>query len=63
MKAEDMEKVTVLGKKMAAYAPHFKGPMTTEESIKAVMSVIEAASVKGGDGGKFVSHLGGKQWL
>lgn len=45
------------------YAPHFKGPMTPEESVKLVISVYEKASVENGDGGSFVSHLGTKQWL
>jgi len=49
--------------KFAAYAPHFKGPISAEESIKAVMEVVEKASVDGGDGGAFISHLGNKQWL
>ena len=49
--------------KFAAYAPHFKGPITAEESVKAMMVVVERASVKGGDGGAFISHLGNKQWL
>ena len=49
--------------KFAAYAPHFKGPISAEESVKAVMGVVEKASVEGGDGGDFISHLGNKQWL
>src|SRR5437016_5036035 len=63
IKPEDIEKATVLGKKMAEYAPHFKGPTTPEKSVKTLIKVIEEASVEGGDGGRFVSHLGGKQWL
>jgi hypothetical protein len=49
--------------KFAAYAPHFKGPISAEESVNAVLSVAERASVEGGDGGAFISHLGNKQWL
>ncbi|KAI1654477.1 NAD(P)-binding protein [Daldinia decipiens] len=49
--------------KFAKYAPHFKGPMTPEESVKLVMKVIYNASLERGDGGSFVSHLGTRQWL
>ncbi|KAF3060056.1 hypothetical protein GL218_04821 [Daldinia childiae] len=49
--------------KFAKYAPHFKGPITPEESVKKVMKVIYNASLERGDGGSFVSHLGTRQWL
>ena len=49
--------------KLASYAPHFKGPITTEESVKAVRSVWEKASIEDGFGGAFVSHFGNKQWV
>ncbi|RYP83992.1 hypothetical protein DL769_001248 [Monosporascus sp. CRB-8-3] len=49
--------------KFAKMAPHFKGPITPEESVRSVLAVIENASVDRGDGGSFVSHLGNKQWL
>lgn len=49
--------------RFVAYAPHFKGPMSAEESVKAVLGVAEKASVEGGYGGAFISHLGNKQWL
>ncbi|KAH7140877.1 hypothetical protein EDB81DRAFT_843906 [Dactylonectria macrodidyma] len=45
------------------YAPHFKGPITPESSVKSVLSVISEKSVEAGDGGSFVSHLGNQQWL
>jgi len=44
------------------YAPHFKGPMSAEDSVKAQMKVIDHATVET-RGGSFVSHLGSKQWL
>lgn len=50
-------------KKFIAYAPHFKGPITPEESVRMMMDVIEKASVENGDGGAFVSHFGNKQWI
>lgn len=49
--------------KFADYAPHFTGPITPTESVDRVLSVVDKASVKAGDGGSFVSHFGNKQWL
>jgi hypothetical protein len=49
--------------KLATYAPHFKGLISTEESVRHIMSVWEKASIENGDGGSFVSHLGNKQWV
>jgi hypothetical protein len=53
-----------LGAKFASYAPNFKGRATPEESIRDILSVINASSLKDGYGGAFVSHLGkGQPWL
>lgn len=52
-----------LGKKFAAYAPHFTRALTPEESIAAMLKVIAEKSVDHEDGGCFISHLGNKQWL
>ncbi|KAJ5357135.1 hypothetical protein N7541_004293 [Penicillium brevicompactum] len=60
---EDAEKVAVLVKKFVEYAPHFQRPLTPEESVSAVLSVLEKSSLANGDGGAFISHLGTKQWL
>ena len=49
--------------RFAEYAPDFTGPITPRESVGRVLSVIDKASVEGGDGGSFVSHFGNKQWL
>jgi hypothetical protein len=49
--------------KFSEYAPDWKGAITPEVSIKAVMSVINNASIEKGDGGAFISHWGNKQWL
>jgi len=54
---------STLPAKFAKYAPHFRGPITPEESVKAVMNVVANASIEKGDGGAFVSHFGNKQWL
>ncbi|RAK95683.1 NAD(P)-binding protein [Aspergillus ibericus CBS 121593] len=45
------------------YAPHWKGPSTTESAVKDVLSVIHKSSVANGDAGTFVSHFGNQQWL
>lgn len=60
---EDAEKAAVLVSKFADYAPHFQRPLTPEESVNAVLSVMHKASITNGDGGAFLSHLGNKQWL
>ncbi|KAF6234059.1 hypothetical protein HO173_007889 [Letharia columbiana] len=49
--------------KLVTYAPHFKGPISPEESVRHVRSTWEKASIEGGFGGAFVSHLGNKQWV
>ncbi|OIW26876.1 NAD(P)-binding protein [Coniochaeta ligniaria NRRL 30616] len=49
--------------KFLEYAPHFKGPITPEQSVTAVRKVIAEASVEKGNGGAFLSHLGNKQWF
>jgi hypothetical protein len=59
----DPESSQELGKKFAAYAPHFSRMLTPEESVTAVLGVVEKKSVAGGDGGSFISHLGNQQWL
>lgn len=47
---------------MKAY-PHFTGPITPEESVKLVMSVVDKAEASNEFAGGFVSHFGTKQWL
>lgn len=49
--------------KFSVYSPDFAGPITPTESVKAVLSVIENASLAKGDGGRFLSHFGNRQWL
>lgn len=59
----DAQKAQELGKKFAAYAPHFIRMLTTEESVGSILKVIDQKSVADGDGGSFISHLGNQQWL
>jgi hypothetical protein len=60
---EVQQKMMKLATAFQKYAPHFTGAITPEVSVKAVLSVIENASLEKGDGGAFISHLGNKQWL
>lgn len=59
---EQLQGVQAMGAKFAQYAPHFKGPITPHESIKAMLSVIEKATVEE-HGGQAISHFGNRQWL
>lgn len=62
--AEEHEAVTKgLVRPLMAYAPGFKGPITPEESVQRMRSVLENASIENGSGGAFVSHYGNKQWV
>lgn len=63
MSEEEGPKAMAQGAKFAAYAPHFKGPMAPEESVNAVLKVVDNASFEKGDGGKYLSHKGNKEWL
>ncbi|KAK4546574.1 hypothetical protein LTR36_001791 [Oleoguttula mirabilis] len=62
MSDEDIAGGRAMGAAFASYAPHFKGPITAEESVKLQMEVISKATVDT-MGGAFVSHFGNKQWL
>ena len=53
---------TMPQKFLKAY-PHFTGPITPEESVKAVLAVVDKAKVDNEYAGGFVSHFGNKQWL
>ncbi|KAF5861656.1 hypothetical protein ETB97_012743 [Aspergillus alliaceus] len=63
MEIADIDKAATLAGKFAEYAPHFRRPLTPRESVAAVLSVSNKASIANGDGGAFISHLGNKQWL
>jgi NAD(P)-dependent dehydrogenase (short-subunit alcohol dehydrogenase family) len=60
---EEIQSLMGFVSKLTAYAPHFKGPITPEESVRHVRSTWEKASIEGGFGGAFVSHYGNKQWV
>lgn len=60
---EQQKRGLALFQKFQEYEPSFKGPDTPEDSIKAVLSVIEKSSVEGGQSGGYLSHFGTKRWL
>ncbi|RYP12904.1 hypothetical protein DL765_007120 [Monosporascus sp. GIB2] len=60
---EQIQNMMAFMGKLQTYAPHFKGPITPEESVRHMRSTWEKASIDSGYGGAFVSHYGNKQWL
>ena len=48
--------------KFVKYAPHFKGPITPEESVKLMRETIINATVEK-NGGDYISQHGDKMWL
>lgn len=52
-----------MGAKFLKYAPDFKGPITPEQSVNAMRSVISDVSIEKGHGGDFLSHFGNKKFL
>ncbi|KAI0114578.1 NAD(P)-binding protein [Hypoxylon sp. NC0597] len=60
---KELQSLEKMMRKFGEYAPHFKGPIMPDESVKSILNVINNASVERGDGGSFVSHFGNKQWI
>ncbi|KAH8645711.1 hypothetical protein BX600DRAFT_556120 [Xylariales sp. PMI_506] len=58
-----MKSITEMVSKFSAYAPDWKGALAPSESVEMVLSVIEKASIEGGNAGDYLSHYGNKQWL
>ncbi|KAJ6541773.1 hypothetical protein B0H19DRAFT_1212873 [Mycena capillaripes] len=56
-----LEEKKKLSQSIPKVAPHFKGPITPEESVRMQLEVINRWTVE--DTGAFVSHFGNKQWL
>ncbi|KAI1385382.1 NAD(P)-binding protein [Hypoxylon trugodes] len=59
----ELENLGKVGQQFANYAPHFKGAITPEESVRLMLDIINRATVENGYGGTFVSQFGNKQWL
>jgi NAD(P)-dependent dehydrogenase (short-subunit alcohol dehydrogenase family) len=62
MSEQAIQGAQAMGALFQEYAPHFKGPITPEESVEYCLKVIEGATAET-HGGDFVSHFGNKQWL
>jgi hypothetical protein len=46
------------------YQPTFTGAIMPDDSVTAILDVVEKASVANGDGGGYHSHLGkGEKWI
>lgn len=60
---EEIQGLMEFAGKLVTFAPHFKGPITPEESVRHVRATWEKASIEGGYAGGFISHLGNKQWV
>ncbi|KAJ7158231.1 hypothetical protein C8R43DRAFT_1124847 [Mycena crocata] len=61
LSSEVTEALTVMMGRFAQRVPHFKGPISPEESVKLQLEVIYKWKVE--DTGAFVSQHGNKQWL
>jgi hypothetical protein len=48
---------------MKSYEPKFRGPITPEQSVKAMVKVIRNQSLIQESSGTLISHLGNKRWL
>ncbi|KAJ6541775.1 hypothetical protein B0H19DRAFT_958600 [Mycena capillaripes] len=59
--AQQLEDFQKMMQALAEVAPHFKGPITVEESVKMQLEIIYRWTVE--DMSAFVSHFGNKQWL
>ncbi|KAK9242251.1 hypothetical protein V1506DRAFT_548159 [Lipomyces tetrasporus] len=58
---EEMAKYQLIANQLKTYAPNFTGPISTEQSVKAQLSVIGNITIE--QSGDMISHLGNKQWL
>lgn len=54
------ELMGIVGRVQSIY-PDFKGPMSTEESVRMMLDVVNKATIK--DTGAFVSQKGNKEWV
>jgi NAD(P)-dependent dehydrogenase (short-subunit alcohol dehydrogenase family) len=62
MSEQAIQGAQAMGALFQEYAPHFKGPISPEQSVEMCLKVIQGATVET-SGGDFVSHFGNKQWL
>jgi hypothetical protein len=52
-----------LAAKLIEYEPEWKGPITPEQSVKHILSVVEKNTTETGNAGDVISHLGNKKWI
>lgn len=52
-----------LAAKLIEYDPEWKGPITPEQSVKQILSVVEKNTTESGNAGDTISHLGNKTWV
>ena len=50
-----------LFQKLVSVYPHFKGPITAEESVRLQKEVVEKVTIQ--ESGEFLSHFGNKVWV
>ncbi|KAH8812676.1 hypothetical protein F5884DRAFT_786070 [Xylogone sp. PMI_703] len=61
MPAQIQERVGLMLKDFKTMDPNFSGPITTEESVTAMKSLLERITIE--QSGMFLSHHGNKHWL
>ncbi|TVY86622.1 putative oxidoreductase [Lachnellula willkommii] len=59
---EEVQRNMAIGRKFTTYAPGFKGWATPRDSARAVLDVVQKATMEA-NGGQLVSHFGNRQWL
>ncbi|CCM00781.1 uncharacterized protein FIBRA_02823 [Fibroporia radiculosa] len=59
--AEFLPYIQKQGEQFASVYPHWKGPIEPPESVGSMLGVFDNTTVA--DSGKFVSHLGNRNWL
>ncbi|KAL5507014.1 hypothetical protein ACEPAH_6470 [Sanghuangporus vaninii] len=58
---EDLKKFEALVASFRKAYPDFAGPISPEQSVKAVLGVVDKATIE--DTGAFISHKGNQEWL
>jgi hypothetical protein len=60
---EDVKRLQVVGAKIIAYAPQFKGPASVEEAAKRVLAIAEGSKLEDGKAGTAISQTGTEKWM
>jgi len=59
----DDQHMAAMTEAMKPYEPRFRGPITPEQSIRAMVKVIGNQSLIRESSGTMISHLGNQRWL